>query len=71
MAPNWSIPPPDHAGEFNMYAALFSLGAALIACAGMAAFGSSAATAGGFFIAALAVGARVDVMRARERAAVK
>ena len=54
-----------------MYAALFSLGAALIACAGMAAFGTSTAMAGGFFVAAIAVGAGVDVMHARQRAAVE
>jgi hypothetical protein len=54
-----------------MYTALFSLGAALIACAGMAAFGTSAAMAGGFFVAAMAVGAGLDVMRTRQRAAIE
>jgi hypothetical protein len=54
-----------------MYTVLFSLGAALVACAGMAAFGTSAAMAGGFFVAAMAVGAGVDVMRANQRAAVE
>ena len=54
-----------------MYTAIFSLGAALIACAGMAVFGTSATMAGGFFVAALAVGAGVDIMRDKQRAAVK
>ena len=51
-----------------MYTAIFSLGAALIACAGLVTFETSAAMAGGFFVAAIAVGAGVDVMRARQRA---
>jgi hypothetical protein len=56
-----------------MYAAIFSLGAALMAYAGMAVYGTSAAMANGFFIGAMAmaVGAGVDVMSARQRAAVK
>ena len=56
-----------------MYAAIFSLGAALMASAGMAVYGTSAAMAHGFFIAAMAmaVGAGVDVTSARQRAAVK
>jgi len=51
-----------------MYTAIFSLGAALVACAGLVAFDLSTATAGGFFVAAMAVGAGVDVMRGRQRA---
>jgi hypothetical protein len=50
-----------------MYTAIFSLGAALIACAGLVTFEISAAMAGGFFVAAMAVGAGVDIMRARQR----
>jgi len=56
-----------------MYAAIFSLGAALLACAGMAVYGTSPAMASGFLIGAMAmvVGAGVDVMSATQRAAVK
>jgi hypothetical protein len=56
-----------------MYAAIFSLGAALLACAGTVVYGISAPMAGGFFIGALAmaIGAGVDVMSAGQRAAVK
>jgi len=54
-----------------MYAASFSLGAALLVCVGIAVFGISAAMAGGFFVAALAVGAGVDVMRAWRDAAIE
>jgi hypothetical protein len=70
---NWSVPLHDHSGELNMYAAIFSLGAALMASAGMAVYGTSAAMADGFFIAAMAmaVGAGIDVMSARQRATVK
>ena len=50
-----------------MYTAKFSLGAALIACAGLLTFETSAAIAGGFFVAAMADGAGVDFMRARQR----
>ena len=51
-----------------MYTAIFSLGAALIACVGLITFETDAATAaGGFFIAVMAVGAGVDIMRARQR----
>ena len=50
-----------------MYTAIFSLGAALIACAGLVTFETSTAMAGGFFLAAMAVGAGVDFMRARQR----
>ena len=57
----------------NMYTAIFSLGAALLACAGMTVYGTSAAMAGGFFIGAMAmvIGAGVDVMSGTQRAAVK
>jgi hypothetical protein len=50
-----------------MYTAIFSLGAALIACAGLLTFEASTAMAAGFFVAAMAVGAGLDIMRARQR----
>ena len=51
-----------------MYTAIFSVGAALIACAGLVTFETDAATvAGGFFLAATAVGVGVDIMRAKQR----
>jgi hypothetical protein len=61
----------NHSGELTMYAASFSLGAALIVCIGIAVFGISAAMAGGVFVAALGVGAGIDVMRAWQDAAIE
>jgi len=73
VSPSWGVPLHDHLGELNMYAAIFSLGAALLACAGTVVYGISAPMAGGFFIGAvaMAIGAGVDVMSAGQRAAVK
>jgi len=54
-----------------MYTAIFSLGGALVAGAGMMYYGISAPMAGGGFVAAMAVGMAIDVMRSKFRTAVK
>jgi hypothetical protein len=70
---NWGVPLHDHSGELDMYAAIFSLGAALLTYAGVVVHGTSAPMASGFFIGAMAMalGAAIDVMSAGQRAAVK
>jgi len=54
-----------------MYTAIFAIGSALVAYAGMKFYGATAIMAGGFVVAAMAVGMAADVMRAKQRAAVK
>ena len=54
-----------------MYTAIFAIGSALIAYAGMKVYGASGVMAGGFVAASMMVGMAADVMRARQRAAVK
>jgi hypothetical protein len=54
-----------------MYTAIFALMSAVLAYAGMKFYGLSALMAGGFVIAALAIGMAADVMRAKHRTAIK
>jgi hypothetical protein len=54
-----------------MYTAILAIAAALVAYAGMKFYGATAVMAGGLVVAAIMVGMAADVMRARQRAAVK
>jgi hypothetical protein len=54
-----------------MYTAILTIMSAALAYAGMKFYGLTAITAGGFVVAALAIGMAADVMRAKHRAAIK
>ena len=54
-----------------MYTAMFAIMSAALAYAGMKFYGLTAVMAGGFVVGALAIGMAADVMRAKQRAAVK
>jgi pyocin large subunit-like protein len=54
-----------------MYTAIFAIGSAVVAYAGMKFHGLSAMMAGGFVVASMAIGMAADLMRAKQRAAAK
>jgi hypothetical protein len=54
-----------------MYTAMFAIMSAALAYAGMKFYGLTAVMAGGFVVAALAIGMAADVMRAKYRTANK
>ena len=54
-----------------MYIAMFAIMSAALAYADMKFYGLTAVMAGGFVVAALAIGMAADVMRAKYRTAVK
>jgi hypothetical protein len=58
-------------GELTMYTAIFTIGSALVAYAGMKFYGATTIMAAGFVVAAMAIGMAADVMRAKQRTAIK
>ena len=54
-----------------MYTAIFAIMSAALAYVGMKFYGLTAIMAGGFVVAALAIGMAADLMRAKHRTAVK
>ena len=54
-----------------MYTAMFAIMSAALAYAGMKFYGLTAVMAGGFVVAALAIGMAADGMRAKHRTAIK
>ena len=54
-----------------MYTAILTIVSTLTAYAAMKLYGATAATTGGFVIAAMVIGVAADLMRVSQRAAVK